>query len=249
MANRHLVRKAPNWVPQLRRRSQCPCATTGETTAQIATWSKEICVPERERCHNANLGKLIMQARLSCLAAAGACALLFALPAGPSIAQSQPAAPAQPVQGQAPAKEAAPSQAAVAPAPAKVETPAQLAAPPQPVQAEAPAKDAAPVQAAAASAPARAETLAQPAAPAQVAAKDADKDLVGFDVFGSEGQQIGKVSKVDQSNGKLSSIVVVSKGFHGFFKKTYVVPADAIKTKAGRIDLSITSERVAQLKQ
>jgi sporulation protein YlmC with PRC-barrel domain len=217
-----------------------------------------------------------MQARLSCLAAAGACALLVALPAGPSIAQSQPTASGQLVQ--APAKDAAPAQAAAAPAPANAEAPAQPAVPPQPVEAGAPAKDAAPAQATAASAPAKAEAAAQPAAPTQPAqtqapakdaapaqaaaaavpdkvgtpaqaVKDEDKTLVGLDVFSSEGQQIGKVSKVDQSNGKPASIVVESKGFLGYFKKTYVVPADAIKTKAGRIDLSITGERIAQLKQ
>lgn len=188
-----------------------------------------------------------MQAKLSHLTAAGACALLFALPAGSSFAQSQAAAPAQPVQ--APAKDAAPVQAVAAPGPVKAETPAPSAVPLQPVQAAAPATDTAPAQAVAASIPAKAEPPAQSAAPVQVAASSADKDLLGLDVFGSEGQQIGKVSKVDEANGKLSSIEVQSKGYIGFFKKTYVVPADAIKAKAGRIDLSITSERVAQLKR
>ena len=207
-----------------------------------------------------------MQARFSCLAAAGACALLAALPAGPSIAQSQAAAPSQPVQAQAPA-----------PAAAKAEAPAQPAVPPQQAQAGALAKDAAPAQATAASAPAKAQPPVTPAVPAQAqaqppakdaapaqstaaavpakadtpaqAAKDEGKSLVGLDVFSSEGQQIGKVSKADQSNGKLTSIVVESKGFLGYFKKTYVLPADAIKTKSGRVDLSMTGERIAQLKQ
>ncbi len=213
-----------------------------------------------------------MQAKSSYLAATAASVLLSGLLAGPSFAQTQPAAPAQQAEAPAPAKEAAapakdaapaPAQAGEVSPPAEAGAPAQPATPSKPAEAQAPATDAAAAPADAASAPADAGAPAKEAAPAQADASApakadapaepakpaADKDLMGLDVFGSEGQQIGKVSKVNRTDGKLSSIVIQSKGFLGFFKKTYEVPADAIKTKAGRIDLSITSERAAQQKK
>lgn len=206
-----------------------------------------------------------MQAKSSYLTAAGACVLLSGLLAGPSFAQTQPAAPAQQAEAPAPAKDAAasPAQAGEVSPPVEAGASAQPATPSKPAEAQAPATDAAPAPADAASAPADAGAPAKEAAPAQAEASApakadtpaepakaaADKDLMGLDVFGSEGQQIGKVSKVNRTDGELSSIVIESKGFLGFFKKTYEVPADAIKTKAGKIDLSITSERVAQQKK
>ena len=74
------------------------------------------------------------------------------------------------------------------------------------------------------------------------------KDLDGLDVFGSEGQQIGKVTKTEASpDGKVKDVEVQSKGFLGFFKKTYVVPADKLTKKGGRIDVSMTSDQVKLL--
>ncbi len=106
---------------------------------------------------------------------------------------------------------------------------AQPAATPPP-----PAKDAAPAQPAAAP--------AVPAAPVITA-----KDLEGLDVFGSEGRQVGKVTKVNESDGKVKNIEVQSSGYFGFFKKTYVVPFDAIKKKDGKIELSLTSGDVSNM--
>ena len=37
------------------------------------------------------------------------------------------------------------------------------------------------------------------------------KDLEGVDIFGSDGQQIGKVAKVNEANGKVTSVEVKSK--------------------------------------
>jgi sporulation protein YlmC with PRC-barrel domain len=100
-----------------------------------------------------------------------------------------------------------------------------------------PAKDAAPAQpSAAAAAP------AVPAAPVITA-----KDLEGLDVFGSEGRQVGKVSKVNEGDGKVKNIEVQSSGYFGFFKKTYVVPFDAVKKKDGKIELSLTSGDVSNM--
>ena len=74
------------------------------------------------------------------------------------------------------------------------------------------------------------------------------KDLEGFDVFGSEGQQLGKVAKVNvASDGKVKDVEVQGGGLLGFFTTTYVVPADKLAKKAGRIELSMTSEQAKQL--
>jgi sporulation protein YlmC with PRC-barrel domain len=83
--------------------------------------------------------------------------------------------------------------------------------------------------------------------PAPPAPSLAPKDLQGLDVFGSEGQQLGKVAKVNvAADGKVKDVEVQSGGFLGFFKSTYVVPAEKLAKKAGRIELSMTSEQAAK---
>ena len=74
------------------------------------------------------------------------------------------------------------------------------------------------------------------------------KELEGLDVFSSGGQQLGKVTKVTTlQDGKLGNIEVQSKGFLGMFKTTYVVPADKVTKKGGRIELSMTTEQAKSL--
>jgi sporulation protein YlmC with PRC-barrel domain len=74
------------------------------------------------------------------------------------------------------------------------------------------------------------------------------KDLEGVDVFGSEGQQIGNVAKVNAlPYGKVTNVEVQSQGIFGFFSKTYVVPAEKLSKKDGRVELSITSVEAKQL--
>jgi sporulation protein YlmC with PRC-barrel domain len=83
--------------------------------------------------------------------------------------------------------------------------------------------------------------------PAPPAPSLAPKDLEGLDVFGSEGQQLGKVAKVNvATDGKVKDVEVQSGGFLGFFTTTYVVPAEKLAKKAGRIELSMTSEQAAK---
>jgi sporulation protein YlmC with PRC-barrel domain len=70
------------------------------------------------------------------------------------------------------------------------------------------------------------------------------KELQGLDVFGSEGQLVGKIEKVNVlPDGKVRDVEVRSRGFLGFFSKTYVVPTDKLSKKGGRVDLSMTSEQ------
>ena len=73
------------------------------------------------------------------------------------------------------------------------------------------------------------------------------KDLEGVDVFGSDGQQIGKVTKFDEANGKVTSVEVKSPGMFGFFAKTYVVPVEKLDKKDGRVELTMTSDEAKQL--
>jgi hypothetical protein len=99
---------------------------------------------------------------------------------------------------------------------------------PAPAQPQAPAPSATPPPAAA---------TPTPAPPALTAS-----DLQGLDVFGSEGQQLGKVAKVNSApDGKVKDVEVQSGGFLGFFKTTYVLPVEKLAKKAGRIELSMTS--------
>ena len=85
-------------------------------------------------------------------------------------------------------------------------------------------------------------TTPEPAPPALVA-----KEIEGLDVFSSDGQQVGKVSMVNViADGKVKDVEVQSGGFLGFFSTTYVVPADKLNKKGGRVELSMTSEQAKQ---
>ena len=79
---------------------------------------------------------------------------------------------------------------------------------------------------------------ASPLAPALTA-----KDIQGLDVFGSDGQQVGKIAKVNVTDGTVREVEVQSMGFLGFFSKTYLLPAEKLNKKGGRVELSMTSEQ------
>lgn len=73
------------------------------------------------------------------------------------------------------------------------------------------------------------------------------KGLDGLDVFSSDGQQVGKVAKVNvASEGKVKDVEVHSAGFFGFFSTAYVLPAEKLTLKGGRLDVAMTSEQVKQ---
>ena len=69
------------------------------------------------------------------------------------------------------------------------------------------------------------------------------KDIQGLDVFGSDGQQVGKIAKVNVTDGTVRDVEVQSIGFLGFFSKTYLLPAEKLNKKGGRVELSMTSEQ------
>ncbi|MFZ1103691.1 MAG: PRC-barrel domain-containing protein [Hyphomicrobiaceae bacterium] len=74
------------------------------------------------------------------------------------------------------------------------------------------------------------------------------KDLEGLDAFGSDGQQVGKVVKVNVlTDGNVKDAQIRSSGFFGFFSSEYVVPADKLSVKGGRVAISMTSEEVKKL--
>src|SRR5262249_37810790 len=84
------------------------------------------------------------------------------------------------------------------------------------------------------------------AAPAAVAPALSAKDIQGLDVFGSDGQQVGKIAKVNVTDGAVRNVEVQSVGFLGFFSKTYLLPAEKLNKKGGRVELSMTSEQAKQ---
>lgn len=85
-------------------------------------------------------------------------------------------------------------------------------------------------------------------APSPISPPIIGKDIQGLDVFSSDGQQVGKVAKVNViSDGNVKDVEVQSGGFLGFFSKTYVVPVDKLNKKGGRVELSMTSEQAKQL--
>ena len=65
-------------------------------------------------------------------------------------------------------------------------------------------------------------------------------------MFSSDGRQVGKIAKVNATNGTVKDVEVQSAGFLGFFSKTYLLPADKLSKKGGRVDLSLTGEQAKQ---
>jgi sporulation protein YlmC with PRC-barrel domain len=108
----------------------------------------------------------------------------------------------------------------------------------------------APAQTAPASQPTSAPMATAPAAPSRAASPVAPaltaKDIQGLDVFGSDGQQVGKIAKVNVTDGTVREVEVQSIGFLGFFSKTYLLPAEKLNKKGGRVELSMTSEQAKQ---
>jgi hypothetical protein len=82
---------------------------------------------------------------------------------------------------------------------------------------------------------------AAPTAPVLVA-----KDIQGLNVFGTDGQQVGKIAKVNVSDGTVKDVEVQSAGFLGFFAKTYLLPAEKLSKKGGRVEVSMTREQARQ---
>ena len=69
-------------------------------------------------------------------------------------------------------------------------------------------------------------------------------------VFGADGQQLGKVAKVNvTADGSVTDVEVRSVGFLGLFSRTYVVPAEKLNRRGGRLDLLMTSEQAKQFKR
>jgi hypothetical protein len=96
--------------------------------------------------------------------------------------------------------------------------------------------------------PASAAAPAAPASPVTTVPTFKAKDLEGLDAFGSDGQQVGKVVKVNVlPDGNAKDAEIRSSGFFGFFSTAYIVPADKLSVKGGRAAISMTSEEVKKL--
>jgi sporulation protein YlmC with PRC-barrel domain len=71
--------------------------------------------------------------------------------------------------------------------------------------------------------------------------------LEGTPVFTSDGQQVGKVAKVNlQGDKNVKDVEVHSPGFFGWFSTAYVLPADKLSLKGGRLEVAMTNEQVKQ---
>ena len=89
---------------------------------------------------------------------------------------------------------------------------------------------------------------AAPASPVTTVPTLKPKDLEGLDAFGSDGQQVGKVVKVNVlPDGNVKDAEIHSSGFFGFFSTAYIVPVDKLSVKGGRAAISMTSEEVKKL--
>ncbi len=97
-------------------------------------------------------------------------------------------------------------------------------------------------------APPGAAPAAAPASPVTSVPTLKAKDLEGLDAFGSDGQQVGKVVKVNVlPDGNVKDAEIRSSGFFGFFSSAYTVPADKLSVKGGRAAISMTSDEVKKL--
>ena len=74
-------------------------------------------------------------------------------------------------------------------------------------------------------------------------------DLEGLEVFASDSRLIGKVTKADIANGRISTVVVESKGYAGFFIDSYVIPGSVLTKKGNRVELTSSSETAKSLKR
>jgi sporulation protein YlmC with PRC-barrel domain len=74
----------------------------------------------------------------------------------------------------------------------------------------------------------------------------AANEIQGLNVFGSDGRQVGKIAKVNVTGGAVKDVEVQSGGFLGFFSKTYLLPAEKLNKKGGRVELSMTSAQARQ---
>ena len=72
-------------------------------------------------------------------------------------------------------------------------------------------------------------------------------DVKGLDVFGSDGQQVGRVVNATETpEGRVKDVEVHSRGFFGYFATAYFVPGDKVTVKGGRVELSVPSDQAKQ---
>jgi hypothetical protein len=76
------------------------------------------------------------------------------------------------------------------------------------------------------------------------------KDIKGLGVFGTDGQRVGRVAKVNATaDGVVTDVEVTSGGFLGLFSRTYLLPAQLLHKRGGRLDLVVTSGEARQFRK
>jgi len=85
-------------------------------------------------------------------------------------------------------------------------------------------------------------------APAATEEQAAPEDLAGLEVWSSDGQQLGQVTKVNRAaDGTVQSIYADVGAFLGIGGKTVEITSDQFQEKDGRIELSMTAEAAKSL--
>ena len=76
----------------------------------------------------------------------------------------------------------------------------------------------------------------------------AEEKLAGLEVWSSDGQQLGEVTKVNRAaDGNVQSIYADVGAFLGIGGKTVEITSDQFQQKDGRIELSMTAEAAKNL--
>jgi hypothetical protein len=73
---------------------------------------------------------------------------------------------------------------------------------------------------------------------------EAEKQLVGFPVYSSDGQQLGQVVQVAMLDGKLRGVRAELGQFLGVGAATALISADIVDRKADRLEVMMTAEDV-----
>lgn len=79
----------------------------------------------------------------------------------------------------------------------------------------------------------------------QAMAQDGRK-LVGKDLYGAQGEQIGEISNVLAKDGKASAVVVDVGGFLGMGEKTVAIPLDNLQVGEDRVTATNLTEESAK---
>src|SRR5688572_1405188 len=86
-------------------------------------------------------------------------------------------------------------------------------------------------------------TMSASAQQSQSAPAQTETELVGLPVYSSDGQKLGEVTQVGNSDGQVAVRAELGETL-GIGSRSVVIPAEVYKQKGDRIELSMTAEQV-----